>query len=189
LGKELPKTLKGLASKKYISMLSEPEKDNNIYFADESRTDEIISLSTLDFVKKAGKEFDKDRKKKFYLDESYGERYLAIRCGIYNDCIKVYRLGQRVGIFSGYMLLEPLLVNDKNINEYNTHMENKDLKNKLQFAVTALDNNELYVKQLQNKILVQEEALHWFKEEKRNINYNNWIDGKYISNVTIYEGW
>jgi hypothetical protein len=180
---KLPKSFKNLINKKVFN------NSDKVYDYNEPKTEEIISPNTLKFVRKAGQQFDGDEGKEYYIDEEYEEKYIALRWGIFNDCVRVYRLGEKIGIFSGYMHQNlPSLFSEKNLetNEYMIQID--DLKNRIQFAANVLDNKEEYIKQMENKLMSKDMFIEQVKEEKRQQNYNQWNDGKYISNVQIYEG-
>jgi len=163
--------------------------DVKIYNSQEEHNNSTIEPYISDFVKVIAVEFSKNLKKDYYIGEVNGQTFLALRWGLYNDCIKLYSLGKVIGIFSGYIYdREPLLANTKNIVEEIYIKDNNELRNKLDQAIHMMNGKDNYIEQLQNKIANRDETLYWYKEEEKRKNYNNWIDGKYISNVTIFEG-
>jgi hypothetical protein len=60
-----------------------------------------IKRDTLKFVEEAKEHFEKDGK---YEGATYHNKdYIALRWGIFDDCLKVYELGEEVGFFEQWL--------------------------------------------------------------------------------------
>ena len=56
-----------------------------------------IKRGTIEFVDQAKEVFKRDYNLSTYRDEDEG--YIALRVGMFDDCIKVFELGDEVGLF------------------------------------------------------------------------------------------
>jgi hypothetical protein len=85
-----------------------------------------IKKETIEFVNKA-KEYFKTQEGMVlgstYIDKDLG--YIALRWGMFDDCLKVYELGQEVGLFEEWLDRVP---DEEYINEYIKLIEKKDYK-------------------------------------------------------------
>lgn len=88
-----------------------------------------IKKETIDFVNKAKEYFETEEGKVIgstYTDKKLG--YIALRWGMFDDCLKVYELGEEVGFFEQWLDRVP---NSEYINTYIKMIESKkyDLNN------------------------------------------------------------
>ncbi len=127
-----------------------------------------IDSEVLNFVKEAGEQFDKNLSWERYINKD--GKYIALLWNKFRGEIKVYRLGEEIGIFPGYIHLNGTIINEQNFFGNLSADPDKVVENlELEFQRICKEANE----KINNITIIANKEIQWSSELGKQIDIKN----------------